>query len=205
MGTQTLNIWAIIPVKPFVGAKSRLAATLGPVERVKLSHDLFHRTLTTMGAVEGLATTLVVSPDPEVHAVAGRAGVATLLENEPGELNRALTLAAAHARGHGAEAMIVVPVDLPLARPADIRSAVALLEAVGTGRAVLVAPDRHRTGTNLLALRPVDAIPFQFGPYSYARHQAAALARGIPFHAVDNPRLALDVDKPADLALARLA
>jgi 2-phospho-L-lactate guanylyltransferase len=197
-----VSIWAIVPVKPLADAKSRLAGRLDPEEREALGRALLLSTLRCLRAVDGLAATLVVSPDTVVLELAEGEKIRTLTEALPGDLNRALTEAAGAAQAAGAEAIVVVPIDLPLARPGDIASAVALVE-VAAPQAVVVVPDRHGEGTNLLGLRPPNAIPFAFGPGSLERHRAAALARGIPFHTLQNPRLAFDLDEPADLALGR--
>jgi 2-phospho-L-lactate guanylyltransferase len=155
--------------------------------------------------VEGLVARLVVSSDWEVLEIAEREQWMVLEEGPRGDLNSALRLAAAQAQESGAQAIMVVPTDLPLARRADIGSALALLQATGTGGAVVAAPDRHGTGTNLLATHPINAIPFLFGPNSLEHHREAALTRGIPFHTIESRRLALDLDKLDDLALAGLA
>jgi 2-phospho-L-lactate guanylyltransferase len=197
-----VTVWAIVPVKALADAKSRLAGRLDAGQRKQLSRALLLGTLRTLEGVEGLAATLVVSSDPAVLALAEREKAQSLREAPPGDLNRALTGAAVVAQAAGADAIVVIPIDLPLARPADVAPVVALV-AAGGPRAVVVAPDRHGEGTNLLALRPVDAIDFAFGPRSLERHRAAALARGIPFHTVENPRLAFDLDEPADLDLGR--
>lgn len=199
-----MSIWAIVPVKPLAGAKSRLAGRIDAARREQLSRDLLLRTLQLLKAVDTLAEILVVSPDPAVLALAAQLEACPLAEEPPGGLNPALEQAAAVARAAGAGAILVVPIDLPLARPADLFSAVALVSAAAP-QAVVVAPDHHGQGTNLLALRPPDVIPFHFGLHSLARHRAAALARGIPFHTLTNPRLAFDLDEPADLAPLGLA
>jgi 2-phospho-L-lactate guanylyltransferase len=48
-------------------------------------------------------------------------------------------------------------------------------------------------------MRPVDAIPFRFGPGSFDAHLAAARAAGVPTAVVERPGLAFDLDTPADL------
>ena len=66
---------------------------------------------------------------------------------------------------------------------------------------VAIAPDRHRLGTNALALRRAAQFTFAFGEASFARHRTAA-----PWSAViERPGLRFDVDTPADLQAARLA
>lgn len=199
-----MSVWAIVPVKPLASAKSRLAGRLDAAGREQLSRDLLGRTLRLLAAVDTVAETVVVSPDPAVLALAAEGEARPLAEASPGGLNGALAQAASVARAGGARAIVVVPIDLPLARPADLLSAVALV-AAAAAPVVVVAPDRHGRGTNLLALRPPEVIPFCFGPDSLARHRAAALARGILWHTLANARLALDLDEPADLALVGLA
>jgi 2-phospho-L-lactate guanylyltransferase len=197
-----VTVWAIVPVKALADAKSRLAGRLSAAEREQLSRALLTGTLRSLRAVEGLAATLVVSTDPAVLALAEREGARTVVERPPGDLNRALTEATAVARAAGAAAIAVVPIDLPRARPADIAPAVVLVGTEAGGRpTVVIAPDRHGEGTNLLALRPPDAIPFAFGPGSLARHRAAAEAQGIGVQTIENPRLAFDLDEPADLSV----
>ena len=60
-------------------------------------------------------------------------------------------------------------------------------------------PDRRRDGTNVMAL-PVDVeLAAAYGAGSFARHLAAAMAAGRRVEVRRDPRLALDVDNPADL------
>ena len=47
---------------------------------------------------------------------------------------------------------------------------------------------------------PADLVPLRFGGASFPPHLAAARARGIDPCVLDLPRIALDLDEPADLA-----
>src|SRR5207248_2686635 len=60
---------------------------------------------------------------------------------------------------------LVIHADLPLVGPDDVE---ALLAAAGGGGAI--APDRHGTGVNAVALDAGVSIEFRFGPGSLARH-----------------------------------
>jgi 2-phospho-L-lactate guanylyltransferase len=64
---------------------------------------------------------------------------------------------------------------------------------------VAIVPDRHGTGTNALLLAPPDAIEPSFGPGSFDRHEAAAVAAGLEPVVVRPPTLVLDVDTGDDL------
>lgn len=195
-----MQLHAIVPVKALERAKSRLAGVLSPVERRLLVLEMLGRVLTALR--QSSATTIwVVSTDATVRAFAEASG-ATPLEERASDLNGALEQARAVARAAGAEALLVVPADVPLLAPADVAAMAALL-AVG---AVALAPDAAGRGTNALALRlgPRAAeLPFTFGVDSAARHLRAAAERGLVARTYHAPTLALDVDDPASLARYR--
>ena len=111
-------------------------------------------------------------------------------------LNAGLEQARREALADGIDTLIVLHGDLPNLATDDID---ALLAAVPS-RGIAIAPDRAGGGTNGLALRPPDAIPFRFGVGSLEAHQAAADAAGVPIVEVHRPGLAFDLDTPADLA-----
>jgi 2-phospho-L-lactate guanylyltransferase len=66
-------------------------------------------------------------------------------------------------------------------------------------------PDRHRSGTNALLLRPPDVIEPSFGPDSLGRHIAAADAAGVEHRVEHVPSLSFDVDTSDDLAVVAQA
>lgn len=125
-------------------------------------------------------------------------------KNKPNEdkLNAALGQASDEAVKKGADAILVLPADLPLIRPEDI---IRLAEAGHNGPRVVIAPSTD-SGTNALLLNPPRSINFAFGIRSFKHHQDLAQRKGIPLHIIHSSTLAFDVDRPADLnALARLA
>lgn len=68
---------------------------------------------------------------------------------------------------------------------------------------VVVAPDRHRQGTNALLVCPVGLIKYDFGPNSFTRHCELARQAGAHLEVCELPSLALDVDLPEDLAMVQ--
>ncbi|HEY6057313.1 MAG TPA: hypothetical protein VIV06_04735, partial [Candidatus Limnocylindrales bacterium] len=71
--------------------------------------------------------------------------------------------------------------------------------AIGPGdRSVVLVPDRHGRGTNLLILQPPGVIPFAFGGDSRIAHRHLALDAGASYVEREGP-LTMDVDTPADL------
>lgn len=173
---------AIVPVKSLDGAKSRLAGALEPEARRALVLGMLAGVVdAACGA--GLAV-CVVSPDPAVHAAARALGAEALDDG-----GRDLTGAVAHALAHhaDAEAVVVLPGDLPDVTADDVR---ALLDAA---RPLAVAPAPDGT-THGVAARPPAAFTPSYGPGSAARHGGVA---------VYPPGLRRDVDTPADLPAGR--
>jgi 2-phospho-L-lactate/phosphoenolpyruvate guanylyltransferase len=191
------RIAAIIPVGTLEGAKTRLAGSLDAEERHDLVTGLLHRTVAAALAVEDLSDVVVVSPDSEVLRLAAEAGARTLRQRTRG-LNAGLREARADVVAGGADAILIVPVDLPFATAGAIGELVGRL--VADGPAVVLVTDRHATGTNALGLRPPDVIDVAFGPDSRAAHRSGAEAAGARYSEVDGP-LAIDLDTPEDLVL----
>ncbi|MHB8506261.1 MAG: 2-phospho-L-lactate guanylyltransferase [Acidimicrobiales bacterium] len=177
----------MVPVKAFGEAKGRLAPVMSPAARAQLARTMAEAVLRS---ARGLPTA-VVCDDREVAAWAR--GQGALVVWAPGQgLNRAVQQGVAHLAAAGAELVVVAAGDLPLAD--DLRW---VAELPGT----TLVPDRRRDGTNVLAVPTERTFGFSYGPGSFARHLAEARRLGGPVRVVEAPRLAWDVDVPADLAL----
>jgi 2-phospho-L-lactate guanylyltransferase len=193
------RIVAIVPVGALEGAKSRLGGTLDAEERRELAIDMLDRTVRAALETGGIDETLVVSPDREVLTVAASAAARTLLQRSQG-LNRGLREARDDAIAGGADAIVILPIDLPLVSSAALKQLIAPLAAIVERPLVVLAPDRHGRGTNGLVVAPPDAIEFGFGGDSRAAHAASAAEVGARYVEIDGP-LSLDIDTPDDLLL----
>jgi len=189
------RIAAIIPVGSLEGAKSRLGEQLDAEERQDLVAGFLARTVVAALSVDRLTDVLVVSPDRDVLARAASLGARTLRQRSEG-LNAGLRDARADVMAGGADALLVLPIDLPLVTSAEIARVLVALD--DHARAVVLVTDRHGTGTNVLALRPPDAIDVAFGPGSRAAHRRAAETSGATYIELDGP-LTVDLDTPDDL------
>lgn len=193
------RIAAIVPVAPLEAAKSRLGGALDAEERMDLAERLLARTVTTALDVPRLADVLVVSPDRDVLERAAALGARTLRQRTRG-LNAGLREARDDVMAGGAEALVVLPIDLPFVTAAALNAALEPIGDTDRGAVVALVPDRHGNGTNVLVLQPPTAIEFCFGPGSRRAHGAAALAAGATYVELDGP-LTFDLDTPADLVL----
>jgi 2-phospho-L-lactate/phosphoenolpyruvate guanylyltransferase len=199
-----MNLWLIIPVKPLVQGKSRLSSLLSPSERAQLNRVLLEQTLKIAISVDMLAGVVVISRDPLVQQFANEQGVMVLAEEtvtgdgaDPDALlNRALSQARHAATRQGADAILVLPVDLPLLTAAEIRTFYEAGRRLGRGMVITASEDG---GTNGLYLCPPHAIEFAYGPQSFHRHIHAAQESALPIEIIHSPALALDLDLPQDL------
>jgi 2-phospho-L-lactate guanylyltransferase len=195
-----LQATAILPVKRFGAAKSRLAAGIGRERRAMLAAAMLEDVLEAIAAARTIERTIVVTAEPRAAELAGAAGAEVLSDfADEGHSEAALAgIAAAEARG--SDCVVLLPIDCPLLDPRELDR---LLTGV-PGHYVAIVPDRHGAGTNALVLAPPSAIRPAFGEGSCARHVAAAREAGVPYGVEELASLGLDLDTPADVvALTR--
>lgn len=186
-----MDTWAVVVARHGLAAKSRLADVLGPPERSELALAMLTDVVRATSQA-GLVGIIAVLDRP-----APIAGIRVVPDPDRG-LDRAVEAGVRAATQAGAGIVLVLPGDIPLVSRDDLRELVDL--ARSETRTVVVATDRHGTGTNALALRPPGVIAPAFGPGSAERHLAAAIAAGAVARRVDPAGISLDIDTPADLA-----
>lgn len=196
-----MTLWAIVPIKPLGRAKSRLSSVLSREERTTLSRDMMVHLLDVLGEVPGIERTLVVSRDTQALALAREHGARTVAEWGTPDLNPALVRATIVAKQYGVSGVLVLPADLPLISPQDVET---LISKADQPPVVVIAPDRHRNGTNALLAMPPGLIEYDFGPDSFQRHLDRAEQAGVRVEVCELPSLGLDVDIPEDLEILRL-
>ena len=194
------RVAAVIPVASLERAKSRLGENLDPEERRDLVLGLLGRVLEAARGTHGIWRTYVVSPDEDVARIAAEAGAVPVRQANYG-LNQGLEEARAVALADGADALLVLPGDLPQVSPAAIADVLDVLDRTAPP-VVAIVPDRHGRGTNALLLAPPGVIDFAFGGDSRAAHRQAAEAVCTDVIELDGP-LGLDVDTPEDLLLVQ--
>jgi 2-phospho-L-lactate guanylyltransferase len=188
-----VTVRIIVPHRGLAAAKTRLTPVLDDAEREALAKRLLERVLAVAHAACG--DVVVITPSDALAPVVSAAG-ARLAHQIGMGLNAGLEQSRREALADRIETLLVLHGDLPNLATDDIAALLAAVPSPG----VAIAPDRAGGGTNGLALRPPDAIPFRFGVGSLAAHRAAADAAGVPIVEVHRPGLAFDLDTPADLA-----
>lgn len=193
-----MTIWAIVPVKPLRRGKSRLAGMLTEDQRTHLNRFLLENTLTTLNDVQEVEHTLVVSRDPAALALTREMGGRTVLEDGAPQFNTAIKRATLAAKAQGAHAVLILPADIPLITPAEIR---AVLKAGKHPPVTVIAPDRRENGTNAMFVNPAGLFEYAYGPGSFQRHSERAAAAGAHLEIIRSEALGLDLDLPEDLEL----
>ncbi|MBI5958469.1 MAG: 2-phospho-L-lactate guanylyltransferase [Chloroflexi bacterium] len=191
-----MSVWAIVPIKPLSKAKSRLADVLTPEQRERLATELLLRTVRLLLPLTSIQGVLVISRDTKALAMVRELGAQTVQESGPPELNKALLRATQVLRTRGSESVLVVPSDMPLLSGQDIDNVVEL------GRyqkSVVIAPDWHEQGTNLLLVRPPGLIPYHFGENSFTEHQRLVKEADAGLLIYRSERVSLDLDTASDL------
>ena len=185
-----------MPHRGLEAAKTRLATSLAPEERMLLASQLLQRVLGVARAVS--EDVIVISPARALAEVVEPTGARLIVQRGMG-LNEGLEQARFDALVDDVETLVVLHGDLPNLRAEDVAT---LLNALpdGDAPAVAIAPDRAGTGTNGLVLRPPGVIRFRFGPGSFAAHTEEVAHAGVPLVAVNKAGLAFDLDTPEDLA-----
>jgi len=190
--------WALVPIKPFATAKTRLESLLTRPECARLAEEMARDVLRALYAAPDISGIALPTTEKKLATLAAgaTAGKATrFYAEQPGEDYRAaLGRVAAELAAHGARQLLVLPADLPLLSSGDVQQ---LLESHRGG--VTLCPAAVDGGTNGLLLSPPTLIPFLYGPDSAARHRAAAAAVGVTAQTADLPAFARDVDSPDDV------
>lgn len=192
--------WALVPVKPFADAKSRLTGLLSRAECARLAEEMARDVLRALCAAPEITGIALLSREPDIArlvagGMAGYGGATRLYAELPDEDFRlGLTRVAADLAAHGVRHLLVLPTDLPTLSSADIAALLA-----GHSGGVTVCRAATDGGSNALLLSPPDVIPLLYGPDSADRHLEAARQAGVMARECDLTAFARDVDTPDDV------
>ncbi len=185
---------AVLAVKRFDAAKSRLAVSIDPASRRNLARAMLQDTLAQLADCDEIDHLVIASSEPEMAQLAPNAEVVARDADVSHSAAAAAGILAALA--HGATTVLLLPGDCPLVRAAEIDSLITATRADGLG--VCVVPDHTGTGTNALVLTPPTAIAPAFGPDSRLRHLQLAHEAGMTAATATVHGLSLDIDNDTD-------
>ncbi len=194
---------AILPVKRFASAKSRLGASVEDTLRERLARAMVADVLRALAESAAIERTIVVTCEQSIGDTAEQHGA--LMIEDTAELGQsaAVALGVTRALADGAERVLCVPGDCPALDPDELDALIAASDVRAGHPHVVIVPDRHGTGTNGLLIAPPEAIAPSFGAGSCARHEALARDAGVSCVLERPSSLLLDIDTGADLAALR--
>jgi 2-phospho-L-lactate guanylyltransferase len=192
-----VKAWAVVPVKCFSRAKSRLRPLLGGEGCTRLAQFFFEHVTGELRACASVVQVVVATDCEQVAALARARGAVVVRDSPGGSLASIVDDALGYVARQGGDAAIVIMSDLPRVTAGDIDEVIEGLRRAS----VVVAPDRHGQGTNALALTLARRTPTSFGyEDSFHRHCDNGRAAGAQVAIVRRDGLSWDVDSPSDLA-----
>lgn len=180
----------VVPIKSFGSAKQRLGSVLDNHQRADLARSMATHVLEQLSGLR----VAVVTDDNQAQVLAKAFG-AQILHDTGGGLNPALTGALNALSDQGFARATVVHADLPHAT----KLAHVLQRAYLCADDVLLLPDRHLDGTNVMSLPLPHRFELAYGAKSFGLHLDRVRACHLrPIVLIDRG-FGHDVDVPADL------
>lgn len=188
-------IECVIVVKAFDRAKSRLSSVLDAPARAGFARQMFEHVLRTCAQELDIDRVWVATDDDAVARLATGHGARVFRDDGATPLGCVIDRAMNHLADNGATHAIAIMSDLPELEADELRKVIDALR----DHDVVIAADRARRGTNLLALRLPAAMRSCFGQHdSFEAHVKRADEAQLRLVVVEAAGIAFDVDTPED-------
>jgi 2-phospho-L-lactate/phosphoenolpyruvate guanylyltransferase len=188
----------LIPVKDPANAKTRLAELLSEDERTRLAWAMFEDVSRAIATARKPDRVVMVTSFTRAIERAPELGWDVLIEELQISESVSVDWASRVLSERGFDTVMRLPADLPLVRSEDIDELLSVqLDSPGA----LLVPSREGTGTNAIIRTPPTLFPSRFGPNSLILHKQEAARVSVDCVIVNNARIALDIDEPADVGL----
>lgn len=187
-------VYAVVPIKAFTSAKTRLGARLDEARRAELAATSAERVLRAVETCTAVEHRIAVVEDEDGAHLARHHHFEVLVRPDLWGQNAAVEAGFGLARERGASALLTVSADVPLVRAEDVDQLIG-----GAGAGLVLAPDREGRGTNGLFISPALPLRLHFGPDSLSLYKREAAEMGMPVRVLRNQRLTIDIDTPDDL------
>mgnify|MGYP000893985051 CR=1 FL=1 len=189
-----MKIAAIIPVKTFSQAKTRLDLSLQQKE--ELCKIMLEEILHTLSISPQIDKTVIVTKEVKAIELGKKYNALIISDNEEKSVNNAVALADKYLLENKFDASIVFPQDIPFIKTQDIDF---MLNYKIPPNFAIVVPSRRFDGTNALVRMPIDLMITHYDEDSYKIHMNTAKEYTRNVALVFVKRIMWDVDNMEDL------
>ncbi len=189
-----MKIAAIIPVKTFSKAKTRL--DLSPQQVEELCKVMLEEILQTLSISPQIEKTIMVTREEKAIEIGKKFNAVIIRDEKEESVNSAVSLADRYLLENNFDASIVFPQDIPFIKTQDIDF---MLNYKMHPNFAIIVPSRRFDGTNALARMPVDLMETHYDEDSYKIHMNTAKNHTLNVAMVFVKRIMWDVDNIEDL------
>lgn len=185
---------AIIPVKTFLQAKTRLGISLEQKE--KICEIMLEEILHTLSISPQIDKIIIVTKEKKALDISKKFDAIPIIDNKESGVNNAVALADNYLLENRFEASIVFPQDIPYIKTQDIDF---MLKFKTASDFAIIVPSRRFDGTNALVRMPINLMKTHYDEDSYKIHMRMAKKITRDVSLVFVKRIMLDVDNMEDL------
>ena len=189
-----MKIAAIIPVKTFSKAKSRLDLSVQQVE--ELCKVMLEEILHTLSISPHIEKIIMVTREEKAIEIGKKYNAIIIIDEKEESVNSAVALADKYLLENDFHASIVFPQDIPFIKTQDIDF---MLNYKTHPNFAIIVPSRRFDGTNALARMPVDLMETHYDEDSYKIHMNTAKEHTLNVAMVFVKRIMWDIDNVDDL------
>ncbi len=189
-----MKIAAIIPVKTFSKAKTRL--DLSPHQVEDLCIVMLEEILHTLSISSQIEKIIMVTREEKAIEIGKKFNTITIIDEKEESVNSAVALADNYLLENNYDASIVFPQDIPFIKTQDIDF---MLNYKMHPNFAIIVPSRRFDGTNALARMPIDLMKTHYDEDSYKIHMNTAKEHTLNIAMVFVKRIMWDVDNAEDL------
>jgi 2-phospho-L-lactate guanylyltransferase len=181
-----LKTAAVIPVKTFLKAKTRLGLSSEQTE--KICEIMLEEILDVLSISPQIDKIIVVTKDEKALEISKKFDTVQIIDNEESGVNDAVALADEYLLNNDFETSIVFPQDIEF-----------MLKFKTNADFAIVVPSRRFDGTNALVRNPINLMKTHYDEDSYKIHMSTAKEETRDASLVFVKRIMWDVDNMDDL------
>ncbi|WP_299293811.1 2-phospho-L-lactate guanylyltransferase [Nitrosopumilus sp.] len=189
-----MKIAAIIPVKTFSNAKTRLG--LSDDKKEKLCKIMLEEIVQTISISPQIEKIILVTKEEKAIEIGKNHNAEIIIDENEESVNSAVALADKYLLENNFDASIVFPQDIPYIKTQDIDF---MMNYKMHPNFAIIVPSRRFDGTNALVRMPVDLMETHYDEDSYKIHMNTAKEKTLNVAMVFVKRIMWDVDNSEDL------